>query len=621
MIVPMMKISLVLLERDTRVALRKLRNEGVLHLESEVRGTGEDLETLLKMRARVVLALGKLDSSVKPKSAGAPDGSSYNRESTLTLVEEIISTEEQIGELHEEIGGITKQISLLEPFGDFEPSDLNSLGASRIEVRLFRGEISLARSLRDGGAVVFHLGKRGKQLDFAAVFFDNVPKMAIERSITLPKHGLSELVSMKDEMTERLGKLRDKLLNLSGIRPIVEQMLSGIEQDIEFESLATGMPVEGGLRWLRGFVPVNRLQSIRVLGSAEGWGILIQEPNLNDQPPTLVENGPKIRIIKPVFDFLETLPGYREYDISAYFLVYFCIFFAMIVGDAGYGVIFLLAALVLRRLKQGPRVIDAVRLLTLLSISTVLWGAITGNWFGSRSLAGLGFFRMLTIPSIAVYPDIFPELEADPQQKIMVLCFLLGLSQLILANIMNFIRDFPKLRSLAQFGWMVFIGGLYFLVLQLVIGVPMPRFAVYMIAGGISLVLFFEKQSDGIGFFRGVLRGLSGTFTTFLSGINGFSNIVSYIRLFAVGMASFYIASSFNNLASPMLRGFLLPVGVVIIAVGHGLNLIMAALSVVVHGIRLNMLEFAGQLGMEWTGIIYSPFRVRISNGNKGAFL
>jgi len=620
MIVPMMKISLVLLNKDARIALRKLRDEGVLHLESEVHGSGEDLETLLEMRARMVLALGKLDSSVKPKPARAPHDSSHSRKSVLTLAEEIISTEEQIRNLHEEIGKITEQINLLKPFGDFEPSDLDYLGASRIDVRLFRDEIGLARSLGDEGAVVFQLGKKGKQLSFAAIFFDGVPELAIERSIKLPKQGLNELVSMKGEMRERLGNLRDKLLDLSRIRPVVEQSLSRIEQDIEFESLATGMPDEGGLRWLRGFAPINRLQGIRALSSAENWGILIQEPDLEDQPPTLIENGPKIRIIKPVFDFLETLPGYREYDISAYFLVYFCIFFAMIIGDAGYGIIFLLAALVLRRLRGG-RELDAVKLLIVLSICTVLWGAVTGNWFGSKSLAGLGFFRMLTIPAIAVYPDIFPEFEADPQQKIMMLCFLLGLSQLTLANVLNLIRDFPKLRSLGQFGWMVFIGGLYFLVLQLVIGISMPRFAVYMIAGGIFLFLLFEKQSGDIGFFRGVLRGFSGAFTTFLSAISGFSNIVSYIRLFAVGMASFYIASSFNNLASPLLRGFLLPIGIVIIAVGHGLNLIMAALSVVVHGIRLNMLEFAGQLGMEWTGVVYSPFRVKISNENEGASL
>jgi len=616
MIVPMMKVSLVVLDKDGRVALKKLSNEGVLHLESRAQGSGEKLESLLEMRTRVTSALGKLDSTVKSKSVDA--GGSHNRNSILALAEEIISTEEQIRELREKAGNITQQINLLEPFGDFEPGDLNFLGASQIDVCLFRDEITLKKNLRDGGAIVFQLARRSKQPVFAAVFFDGIPELAIDKAIAIPKHGLNELILMRNELFKRLENLKSKLLDFSRMQPIITQMLSGIEQDIEFESLATGMPDEGGLKWLSGFVPANRLQSLRTLGSAEGWGMLIQEPNQDDKPPTLIENGPKIRIIKPVFDFLETLPGYHEYDISAYFLVYFCIFFAMLVGDAGYGMVFLLTALTLivRSLRNGQRVSDAVKLLTLLSIITILWGTITGNWFGSKTLAGLGFFRMLTIPSIAAYPDIFPGLEVDPRQRVMWLCFLLGLSQLILANIMIFIRNFPKLRSLAQLGWMALIGGLYCLVLWLVIGVSMPRFAVYMIAGGISFVLLFEKQGDGIGFFKGILKGLSGTFATFLDAISGFSNILSYIRLFAVGLASFYIASTVNNLASPMLKNFALPIGVLIIAFGHGLNLLMAVLSVVVHGIRLNMLEFAGQLGMEWTGTKYNPFRVRISEEN-----
>lgn len=617
----MKKVSLVVLDKDTRIALKKLRNEGVLHLESGIHGAGEDLESLLRMRARVVLALTKLDSSVKSKPVDASRGKS--RESSLALVEEIISTEERIRGLYEKIGKVTNQIDLLEPFGDFEPSDLNFLEAGRIDLRLFKGESSLARNLEDAGAMIFQLGKRDKQLIFAAVFSNGVPELAIERAIALPERGLNELIAMRDGMIERLEILEGKLLDFSGIRPVIEQTLSGIEQDIEFESLATGMPDEGGLRWLCGFIPVSRLQSIRALGSAEGWGVLIQEPSPEDQPPVLIENRPGIRIIQPVFSFLDILPGYREYDISLYFLGYFCVFVAMIIGDAGYGIILLLAALtlIIRSLKNGQRVKDSVRLLTVLSITTVLWGAITGNWFGSRSLAELGFLRMLTIPSLAVYPDIFPELETDPQQRMMLLCFSLGLSQLCLAKIISFIRDFPKLKSLAQLGWVAVIGGLYFFVLWLVLEFPLPGFATHMIVGGISLVLLFGKQSEGVSFFRGILGGAKSAFITFQDAVNGFTGIISYIRLFAVGLASFYTALSFNNLASPLLKDFMLPIGIVIIIVGHCLNLIMAFLSVVVHGVRLNVLEFAGQLGMEWSGTRYSPFRMLISNEDKGVSL
>ncbi|MFA6646628.1 MAG: hypothetical protein WCS59_05955 [Sphaerochaetaceae bacterium] len=106
-------------------------------------------------------------------------------------------------------------------------------------------------------------------------------------------------------------------------------------------------------------------------------------------------------------------------------------------------------------------------------------------------------------------------------------------------------------------------------------------------------------------------------FSTFLNSISAFSNIISYIRLFAVGMASLAIAQSFNGMASGLLQGFAFPAGVLVLIIGHGLNLVMALLSVVVHGVRLNLLEFSGQLGMEWTGFTYDPFRETVETSSK----
>ncbi len=121
-----------------------------------------------------------------------------------------------------------------------------------------------------------------------------------------------------------------------------------------------------------------------------------------------------------------------------------------------------------KSLKKAGVVPDALKLLFVLSLATIAWGTITGNWFGSKSIAALTPLRRLTIPSIATYPDLFPNVEADPQKAVMWLCFLLGLTQLTLANVMNFIREFPRLKSFSYLGWGAIVGGLYFLVLTLV---------------------------------------------------------------------------------------------------------------------------------------------------------
>ena len=84
---------------------------------------------------------------------------------------------------------------------------------------------------------------------------------------------------------------------------------------------------------------------------------------------------------------------------------------------------------------------------------------------------------------------------------------------------------------------------------------------------------------------------------------------MSYIRLFAVGMAGLAIAQSFNNMAAGLAHGPLIVVAMVVVILGHAINIVMCFLSVIVRGIRLNVLEFSGQVGLEWTGIAYDPFR------------
>ena len=153
--------------------------------------------------------------------------------------------------------------------------------------------------------------------------------------------------------------------------------------------------------------------------------------------------------------------------------------------------------------------------------------------------------------------------------------------------------------------------GLYFLVINLVVGgAPVSQTAMYMMIGGLAGVFIFGQQKKGVNFFVGVLKGFSGIINLFLDSIGAFSDIISYIRLFAVGLASVAIAASFNAMAEPLMHGPAFIGAVVILFLGHSLNLAMGLLSVIVHGVRLNMLEFSGHLGMEWVGIKYEPFKV-----------
>ena len=151
---------------------------------------------------------------------------------------------------------------------------------------------------------------------------------------------------------------------------------------------------------------------------------------------------------------------------------------------------------------------------------------------------------------------------------------------------------------------------MYLLSLYLVIGESInitPVFA--MIGVAFLLVVLFGAMSPDRTFAQGLKAGLADAFTVFLNTISCFGNVMSYIRLFAVGMAGLAISQSFNGIAAGF-HGPLIILAVVVVIIGHGLNIIMCFLSVVVHGVRLNVLEFSGQAGLEWTGVAYEPFKV-----------
>ena len=155
--------------------------------------------------------------------------------------------------------------------------------------------------------------------------------------------------------------------------------------------------------------------------------------------------------------------------------------------------------------------------------------------------------------------------------------------------------------------------GLFFFVLYLLqLKETIPSYAIYLIGGGVGLIILFSCQEGNL--FKGFIAGFKNIVVILLNAISMFSDIISYIRLFAVGLASLEIAKAFNSMAMGLATkfsaiGFGIASAVVLLFFGHTLNLILGGLSVIVHGVRLNLLEFSGHLNMEWTGNLYDPFR------------
>jgi len=605
MIVPMKKVFLLLLDSDKNNALKQLKDIGAVHLES-ITGSGDKLSYLQSEKDLIFRSLSMLPDSKKKKLKDI----SYSKDETIEISKRIIGLTDELKSISDSMLNNKKEIDRIKIWGDFNPDDIILLRESGVNLKLYEIKKTDLKELPDNTSI-FKIAAL-KSNGYYVVISESFDNMEDFTEVKLPEIGLNDIYKQLEIKQASKEKISNELETLLDAKPSLQNLLQEFNDEIEFENIYSGLSVDGSIAYLQGFIPSDKCDLLKEVAASNSWGVMLQDPEEDDHVPTLIKNSKAVRIIQPVFDFLGTVPGYREKDISFFFLIFFSAFFAMIIGDGGYGLIFLGISLYVGfKLKKKSGIIpDGIKLLTEMSILTIIWGAITGTWFGSIGISKIPFLNMMIIDKIASF-------SVEPNAKyIKHLTFIIGTVHLSIAHIWNFIsmlKKKPMIKAFSQLGWLSMVLGLYFLVLNFVLSAeefPMPQFAVYMIFAGLIAVIVFSEQEGN--FFKGLLKGIAGLMPTFLNSISAFSDVISYIRLFAVGLATVAVASSFNSMASGLGTGVVGIIGsILILGFGHALNLAMAALSVVVHGVRLNVLEFSGHLGMEWTGENYIPFKNR----------
>jgi len=619
MIVAMKKVTVLVLESRKDRELSHLKRLGVLHPTIERRSSekSEDLRAKADVLDKALVQLS--DSGEVPQDP-IPGVSSEVLSEAISSAGAILSLRERSRELEEQLAAVRLELERISIWGEFNPDDIRDLESRGVHIRLF--VMNRKDYVNRSPAGLIELGRKGNDILLAGTSLASGESEASDDEqdgvkevpeFRLPDKAPAELRREAEEKEREIEAAREELSGYGSRRDLMMEGRREIERNLEHEIVRLGMDDEARVSFITGYIPSEAEEGLRETARNNGWGLLIRDPEPGDEVPTRIRNPRWIRTIRPVFNMLGVVPGYRERDISMWFLLFFTVFVGMIIGDAGYGTLLFITALfaIISAKRKGRVVGEAVVLLTVLSLSTVAWGAITGNWFGYEPISRIRPFSLAVIPS-------FSSFDPRSTQSVQRLCFILAAVHLSIAHLWNFLREIrekPAIKAFAQLGWLSAVLGLFFLVMSLFLGQEMPRYAAYMIFAGMGFVLLFSRQSADTGFFGGILRAFSDALPIVFDGIGAFSDIISYIRLFAVGLASVAIAQAFNEMASSVGSS---PVGYVLAAVilffGHSLNLVMGGLAVVVHGVRLNLLEFSGHLGMEWTGVEYRPFAENADN-------
>lgn len=638
MIVPMKKVSLIIMGDQKSETLKRLRKLGILHIES-VEGSGKKLEEL---KERVSLLENALFTVSEKKNKNAAQ-ETVTAEAAVSAAKEIVALEEEKKVCAAERITLSAELDRLASWGELDPETLAALAEKGVGISLYElpkaaydalGEdVKTLPLQKTKSSVKFLLIRSGSEEEAGSV--DSLKAYRLE----IPAVSTAEIKEQIKALNARINGIDEKIASFAVYTDSIKKAVKACEKEIEFEVYATGMANEAvsadgkSVSYFTGYVEEENLESLKKTAKENAWGLLVEEPTQEDNVPTKLKNNKFVSLIYPLTDFLGTVPGYFEYDISGWFLGFILIFFGIIFGDGGYGLLISAVAglLIGKSLLAKKPVPPAFLLVGLFGLSTIIWGTLTCTWFGLSPEQLPIWLQKLSVPVISnVYADKiwYPfwtngEYGLTTAQNLQIFCFSLALVQLTVAHIKVAARNRKSIKILGDIGSIMQLLGIFYVVLSFVVnaqvfsfglvigGIPVGTVALVLVIAGFVMSFVFSNYDGSI--VKSVLESLKNIVSVLLGVVNVFSDIVSYIRLWAVGLAGAAISATVNELAGPLLGNFLFMIlAIVLLVFGHGLNMILNVLSVIVHGIRLNTLEFSSHLDMSWSGHKFKPFEEQI---------
>jgi V/A-type H+/Na+-transporting ATPase subunit I len=599
MIVRMKKLTLLCTVATKQQTLEKLRELGVLHVQHVQTPQGYELD-----KARNHLSYVQRAEEVLMTRQSDAQTSDIDPHQLVDTVWKLIHDEK---ELKETLQSLQHEKARMTPFGDFDPRVIEKLTEeSGVFIKLYEFSVKGAPSIPEG-VYITEISRDATKSYIMAAARKEFSLSAHE--VRLPDRSLSQIEHHIKKTEKALEENDIAFQTYAADRHLAEKITVEAADSVTYEEVKHGMAEEGAVCYLNGFYPIDVEDTLIDAASKYGWGYSLADVTDKDTPPTLLRNPKWVNPVKAVFGMIGVIPGYRELDVSALFLIFLSIFFGFLIGDAGYGLLFIALTLFGKiKTKGNEAAKPALNLMLLMSSFCVIYGVLTGNYFGITIEALPAPLKGLT--SNFLTGKTAEGWDADLAAKnVMFVCFAIGTIHLTLAHGWNLIRKINSPACLTDVGWLCSTWALFSVVLQMVLYIELPKWvtATQLPLLGVGIVLIILSLV--------LTKSYFGLVTLALDVINNFVDIISYVRLYAVGAASLAIAQAFNGMAMDIGFSGVGAIGAALILfLGHGLNIILGAMGVMVHGIRLNTLEFSGHAGVEWGGIHFNPFKKNANN-------
>lgn len=603
MISPMTKYSFILLSGQTEEFLSKIQDLGVIDITRSVKPVDEKSEALLSEADTVKKALAVLNScDAEPEKGFRFDGDP---------VEAALKAQADVEELKNELSSAKKELSARKPWGQFSTEAIGRLEAQGLKIRFY----SCQKKKFDPAWAEIQPLQVVSETD-TTVFFVTVAPVSEEYSFPIepmaaPEGSVNEMELTIKDLETKLSERKKLLGNLKGcigeLRQRYNEKLGSL--DLYLAGSATEMAADSHLAVVTGFAPTE--DDKRLCDAFDALGIYyIHEPaTKEDNPPIKLHNNWFAKNFE-VLTGMYGMPVYDEFDPTPVLGPFFMLFFAMCMGDAGYGIVLMLIALFMKLKMQGTSLGKMYRLIGFLGGMTFFVGLFLGTFFGMSILEASWTPEWLKALCVDGW---FPEGKIAGFPVQMVLAVAIGVLHICLAMIIktvNYTKRFGFSKTVSTWGWTTLIvGGIIVIALGMTEVLSEVAFKWVIIAlAAVSSLAIFVFNTPGRNPLVNIGSGLWDTYNM-VTGLMG--DVLSYIRLYALGLAGGMLGNAFNIMGTMILD---IPVPgvnwvfcIVILIFGHVLNLAMSCLGAFVHPLRLTFVEYFKNSGYEGTGLKYNP--------------
>ncbi|TCK04918.1 V-type ATP synthase subunit I [Marinobacterium mangrovicola] len=589
---PLFKVTLIGMLEEKAQALDALQSLGLVHIVPLAsRPPEKPPEDLGVTPEQLRLALQYLASCPSKRRQVVTE----RHFDLVDVVHKVLEKRRRRLKLEEQRDALVKRIRDLTPWGSFELPGEQGLYGQRLWFYLVPNYRMKEVEKTD---LVWSVVHRDNRLTYVAVIAEDEPRtnqMPVPRTHT----GSIPLVQLEHQLQD----IEIELELLDGEREadtrwlyLLQRSLAGNADAAERAEVAEQTLDRDGVFAIQGWVDTGKESELTAFAERNGLALMLHQPADDELPPTLLDNPQALSGGEDVVRFYQ-MPGYRAWDPSRVVFFSFATFFALILSDAGYA---LMLALVLGFYWKRMGASDTGQRLRILgatlAVFSLVYGVLVGSYFGAGP--PWGWLESLKV------------LDVNDFDSMMNLSIFVGAAHLIIANGINAWRLRGRLPAIASGGWiLVIIAGL--LLWQL------GGSAIIYALGALGLLLVFGCSSERYGRDAKtlLLRVFDGLLA--LTGLSSmFGDVLSYLRLFALGLASASLALTFNQLAGEVataLPGMGVLLEVLILIVGHLLNFVLAVVSGVIHGLRLNLIEFYNW-SLSDEGYLFQPFAKREVN-------